>query len=147
MDLQTNDLQELNRICKGNQEAIEFLFLWREYVHRIDDIIDEKKDFEFILTTFASAVMLYSHPFYIKNLLALRQQVINITSAYADSVKWENSTIDWQKNFADHYRHVGAEMLIAVASIVGGYENARSIATELRTVCWLGHHNKKGEQI
>jgi len=148
------DLQALNRCCLGNREAMEFLLHWRAYVHAIDDIIDGDADSqEDILAAFAQAPMLFSHPFYVKNMAALRQLVLNCTNAYADSVVWEKSAVKWQREFSDHYRHFGAEMVLAVASICAGltgksgYDHMRSISRELRTICWHEHHTPAGEPI
>lgn len=141
-----NDWKALERACCGNGEAMEWLLLWRDYVHNIDDLVDgDLRGPEGLLATFAMAPVLYSHPFYIKNLAALRQVVLNCTNAYADSVMWEKSQVAWQRDFADHYRHYGAEMVLAVAQICGGYAHMRSISPELRVICWHEHHTPGGE--
>lgn len=157
MTANQSDWQALERCCNGNREAMEWLCLWRQYVHAIDDIIDGKPELgsagarapEFILATFAQAIFLYSHPFYLKNIAALRQLVVNCTSAYADTVAWENSSEEWQREFADHYRHFGAELVLAVAGLCAApgqaYATMRAIAPELRTVCYLEHHTKEGK--
>jgi hypothetical protein len=143
-----HDWAALERCCCGNREAIEFLQLWRKYVHAIDDIIDgERIEPEFVLATFASAAALYSHPFYLRNLVALRQIVFNCTNAYADSVAWERSNTDWQRQFSDHYRHFAAEMALAVAGICGGYLHMRSLSQELRIANWTAHHDAKGQAV
>lgn len=142
------DLHALTRACKGNAEAMDFLGLWRSYVHRIDDMMDgDETNKQEWLGTFALAAILFSHPFYLRNLAALRQLVLNCTNAYADSFMWEQSPVEWQRGFADHYRHFGAEMVLAVAGICGGYEHMRSISPELRTVCWAEHHTAEGLPI
>ncbi len=142
---------------------MSFLHLWREYVHLIDDIVDEDlagrsqepgvrsqngdraRGIERINRMGAMAVMLYTHPFFLKNAGALRQVVLNCTNAYADSALWEHSEVDWQRQWADHYRHFGAEMVLAVASSCGGYEHMRSFSPELRCICWHEHHTPTGE--
>ena len=140
------DWQALERCTLGNREAIEFLQLWRKYVHDIDDIIDgDRTEAEFVLATFASAAALYSHPFYLKNIAALRAVVFNVTNGYADSVAWEHSDKPWQREFADHYRHAGAEMALAVAGICGGYDHMRSLSLELRIACYTAHHTAEGK--
>jgi hypothetical protein len=119
---------------------------WSPYVHEVDDIIDaERTDTGDILATFARAAMVFSHPFYLKHMAELRLLVLNITCAYADSVDWERTATSWKQQWADHYRHVGMEMVIAVAMICGGYDHARSISKEQREICHLDHHNKRGE--
>lgn len=136
------------RACLNNKEAMSFLSFWGAYVHAIDDIIDgDKNTPEDILRAFSLAITLYSHPFYLKNIEALRQIAINATHAYADSVAWEHSKEDWQRSFSDHYRHFGQEMVFAVASICSypnSYDHIRSLSLEWRTVCWMEHHKQDG---
>jgi len=139
--------QEADWLCCGNQQAREFLTFWREYVHQIDDIIDgDTKGPEAILNAFMLAAFVYSQPFYLQNIGALRQIAVNCTNAYADSVKWEK-TEGWRGQFADHYRHFASEMVLAVASICGGYAHMRAISPVLREMGWNEHHNAKGEPV
>jgi len=143
------DNAAVSRACLGNKEAMAFLSIWSAYVHAIDDIIDGDRDSnEDVLKAFAMAITLYSHPFYLKNLEALRQIAVNCTNCYADSVAWEKSDVPWQKEWADHYRHIGQEMVLAVASICAypsSYEHLRSLSQEWRTVCWAEHHDQSGK--
>lgn len=143
------DIQLLQRICNGDAEAMDFLARhWAPYVHGIDDIIDgDANGPEEILKVFAAAAMLYSHPFYLRNLNALRAVVLMVTNMYADSVKWEKSLLPWRREWADHARHVGMEMVIAVAQIAGGYEHGRRISEEQRAICYVEHHTREGKAI
>lgn len=148
----TADLKLLERVCCGDNSpggAMDFLaHHWSPYVHEIDDIMDgERPNPRDQLKTFARAAMLFSHPFYLKNLLQLRQLVINITIAYADSVEWEKSTKAWHREWADHHRHIGMEMVVAVATLCGGHEHGFAISQEQRTLCWQDHHTRSGEPI
>lgn len=124
-----------------------WLTLWHEYVHAIDDIEDEDTTPEFRLRTFILALELYTHPFFKANELRLKQIVLNCTNAYADTLAWEKSETPWQREFADHYRHFGAELVIAVAQICGGYDHARSVSLEQRAVNYLEHHDGAGKPI
>lgn len=137
----------LSRICNGNAEAMDFLANhWSPYVHQIDDLIDgERSQAEDILATFARAAMLYSHSFYLKNAAALRAVVLLVTNLYADAVAWEKSPDAWQRDWADHNRHAGMEMVIAVAQLCGGYEHARLVSREQRHICYVEHHNAQGQ--
>lgn len=141
------DNAALKRACCGNELAMSFLTVWDGYIHAIDDIIDgEKTDAEHILATFAIAPVLYSHPFYLKNLESLRQIVLNTTNAYADSVAWEKSEHEWQREFADHYRHFGQEMYLAVVAICSypnSYDHMRSVSQEARATAFLEHHTTR----
>ena len=137
----------LERICCGNAEAMDWLANhWSHYVHEIDDIIDgDRPAAEDILSTFARAPLVFSHPFYLKHMAALRQLVLVINNLYADTVKWEKSKVAWQRDFADHNRHCGMEMVVAVAQICGGYDHGRKISEEQREICWQEHHEKNGQ--
>lgn len=139
----------LMRVCRGDREAMDFLSQWwAPYVHGIDDIIDgDRCGPEDVLREFARAAGLFSHPFYLRNLQGLRQVVLNVTNGYADSVAWEKSPVAWQREWADHHRHVGMEMVIAVAMICGGFEHARSISLEQRAICYAEHHGRNGEAV
>jgi hypothetical protein len=141
-------LQLLDRITLGNELAKNFLREWMQYTHEIDDIIDgDRTSKEQILATFARALILYSHPFYLANIQALRQIALNVTNAYADSVAWEKSEVDWQRNWSDHYSHVAQEMMLSIAMICGGYEHARTVSLEMRYLCYVEHHNNNNQRV
>lgn len=143
------DVRLLERVCNGNQEAMDFLANhWGPYVHAIDDIIDgDDNSPEHILNTFARAAVLYGHPFYVRNRQELQRLVLVITNMYADSVAWEKSRVEWQQVWADHNRHVGMEMVVAVAQLCGGYEHGRAISAEQRLICYHDHHTPAGEAV
>lgn len=139
---------DLKVLCKEQPEAMEFVILWTNYCHMVDDIVDgDKLSSEHVIETFAKAVEVFSCPFYLRNIMALRQLTLNIAIAYNDSVKWEVSPTTWQKNQADVYRSFGSEMWIAVATIVGGYEHARNVSAKIRTDCYTEHHDLQGKPI
>lgn len=143
------DSDLIERVCCGNRDAVDFLARhWSRYVHEIDDIIDgERPAAEDILATFALAVEVFSHPFYLTNLAQLKRLVLIINSTYADAVAWETSGEAWKRDFADHHRHVGMDMVVAVAQICGGYEHGRRISQEQRAICFHDHHDRTGKII
>jgi hypothetical protein len=141
------DRELLNRICCGNAQAMDFLAnQWSPYVHEIDDMMDgdrpAKRD---QLKTFARAIALYSHPFYLANLAALKAVALVVTATYADVVEWEGSPDEWKRQYADHYRHCGMDMVLAVAAICGGHEHAFAISKEQREICYFDHHTRDGK--
>jgi len=139
--------QEALWLTRGNQQAMEFLGVWREYVHQIDDLIDgDSKGPEAVLNAFMLAAFVYTQPFFVAHMPALRQIAVNCTNAYADSVKWEKAE-GWRGQFSDHYRHFASEMVLAVASICGGYDHMRKISPMLREMGWNEHHDEKGQAV
>jgi hypothetical protein len=139
--------QALARACLNDAEAMSFLRLWSGYVHGIDDLIDEPgMTNEAKIGLFIQALQVYNHPFYLKHRTSLNPIIIGVTNLYADSVAWEKSPDAWKQAFSDWARHAGAEMVLAVANLAGGYAHMRRISLELRTVNYCEHHNEKGER-
>ena len=134
----------LHRACQGQPAAMDFLRHWSRYVHGIDDLIDEPTSHEFRIGLFAWALELYNHPFYLQHRERINPIILMATNAYADSVAWEQSPDAWKRQFSDWARHCGAEMVLCVAGIVGGYAHLREISLELRTVNYQEHHDEKG---
>lgn len=131
-----SNAERIAELCCGDREAMDFLGLWARYCHEIDDIVDgARTDKQAILSTFALAMMVYSHPFYLRNLMELRAIALMVGVLYGDSVAWEDEN-GWRKEFSKVYRHAANEMVLAVAVICGGYDHARSVAGEQRKVCF-----------
>ena len=140
------DLALLKQACQGDAQAEAWLVKWTAYVHLVDDIVDEDMDKVTrgaqVCAMGATALELYSHPFYLANVARLGQVALNCTNAFADVIPWEAwEGVDgkWKERFADVYRHFGCEMVLAVASIKGGYNLMRAISEQLRVMCWTDH--------
>lgn len=130
----------LLQCAAGNAEAADFLLHWLGYVHDIDDIEDgELAGAEPRLEILIRALHLYTHPFFRAHEAALKQQVINITNAYADSLRGERGGEAWERAMADVQRHAGVEMVLAVAGICGGWRHLRAVSRRLRELCHHGH--------
>ena len=147
MTIDALDQQLLQRVCCGNTAAMDFLNLWQTYVHEVDDIVDgDRPQPRDQLKTFTRAILVYTHPFFTANLAGLRQLALNITITYADAADWEKSTDAWQRDWANHNRHCGMEMVVAVAAICGGHEHAFAISQEQRAICQHEHTNQQNGQ-
>lgn len=152
--LPTEDAETLRDLFRGNQEAVEFIFAWKHYVHLIDDLIDGEIDGrqvgECVCELQARACYLFTIPFFLRHMSALRAQVILCTNAYADSVRWEKSSVPWQRNLADMLRHSGADMVRLVASICAGdnpdgYRHLRRISADIHSVNYHEHRTPDGQ--
>lgn len=134
--------------ANGNRTALEFLVMWHEYLHEIDDLIDNKvTDPQQWIRAFANANLVYSHDFYTAYARDLRLIVMIATNAYADSVAWESVGVEWQRQWADISRHAGLEMVFAVAVICGGYDKMRAISAPLKEFAHKCHHDEEGKPI
>lgn len=139
------DRETVIRLCQGNKEALDWIQLGRMYVHEIDDLIDEENTklarAEQVCKIGALALCLYTHPFFLKNMAVLRSAMMLNTNNYLDSVQWENSEMEWRKQFSDWARHGWIDIVLVVAEICGGYTNMRNESMELRTMSYLAHHD------
>jgi hypothetical protein len=165
------DVELVRRICRDDPEAMDWLGNhWAPYCHAIDDVIDEivlkrraedsppyLAQAEFVIGVFAAAVALYSHPFYLRHIGALKAVVLNVTAMYAQTVQWESTggnggacarppggNGDWRETWADMHRHCSLEVVTAVAVICGGYAHARAVIPECRVTAYAEHHDGKG---
>lgn len=140
----------LARLCKDNELAMQFMVAWHGWVHKIDDLVDGDRSEnwrEDVIKTWALGIVVLSHPFYLANVQALRLAAVLIANTYADTVLWERSDKDWQRNWADHHRHCAAQMAMAVAALVGGFEHMRTVSAELNEICYELHHEAGGKPV
>jgi len=139
-----NTLEEFcAEVCLGNREAMEFCTLWFHYCHLIDDLVDavDRPENEKMLEAFALANALYTTKFYQQNQTMLHPLVMMITNAYADSVKWEKSSVHRRSTIADVLRCVGNEMFFTVAYVCGGWQHQRSVSSRIRERSWELQHD------
>lgn len=148
------DQQTAHRICNGSEEAFDWMQMGRIYIHEIDDLIDEDiargahhaQAAQRVCRIGAIALDLYTHSFFLKNAAALKAAMMLNTINYADSVAWEDSKVDWQRQFSDWSRHGWIDVCLTIARICGGYDHAKAISLELRTNSYVDHHDKETGQ-
>lgn len=135
----------LDVIAKGNPEATELLKAGWRFCHAVDDVIDEAQwNADAILNTSALGIAFYSHPFYRRNIAALRMPVLIATSWYEDSVNWEKAPELWKRRWADVLRHAWNGVIMAVAYLVGGYEHMQAVSRPLLASCYVYHADRYG---
>lgn len=142
-------LKELNEILIERPEAFEFVVLYRNYIHLIDDIVDEK---EFqnsvkLLELQALASRTFTCNFWIRHgqKLIVTEQLIN--NSFADSVHWEKSETEWKRRDANVLRHAGLDMFFAVLLVEFGYNVMRSFSARFREQCHLLHTDENFQQV
>lgn len=151
MTNEQSDHDQIIRLCRGNKEAIHWVQIGRNYVHEIDDLIDDdipnanrSGGAERACRIGVLALELYTHPFFVKNSTMLATAMLTNTNNYADSVLWEKSDRQWQRGFSDWARHGWLDVVLVVAYICGGHFNMRSESAELRALSYSDHHDEKG---
>lgn len=133
---------EINKVLLKDPASKLFILDYYEYVHKIDDLIDEGiKSNENLLSVFHAASKVFSNDFYRRygHMLFIVNTLIHNT--YSDIIQWEKSEIDWQKAYADNLRHCAIDMVFAVLYIVGGEEAMRKLSLPMREFCRLDNLN------
>jgi hypothetical protein len=134
--MDSNDKQllaDVNEILSIEPGACEFVLQYQDYVHMIDDIIDDKiTDPDTILLAFGKSRALFSNVFYQKYIQQLSLLELLINNEYADVVEWEQSSEEWKRRHADALRHCGYNMLFACIAICGGPEVLRKVSGRFR---------------
>lgn len=135
-------MEVLYKELRDHKEALDFVIEYRNYIHMIDDIIDEDRSNEKLLEAFAKASEIFSMPFWRKHahLLVMIEQSINNT--YADSTQWEKSDVEWIKRDASVLRHSGIDMFFSVINLVCGREKLRDISSAFRQQAHRLHMDK-----
>lgn len=132
---------EVKEIFQDQPLAAEFIRLWTELVHLLDDVIDEPNDSERTLLVQYITKCLYSHPFYIANQVGLEMVTTLVDNTYADSVLWENSGEEWKIMHADSLRHCAYDVFYAVVYILKGRAFLRKFSLKFREYSHKKHLN------
>lgn len=142
-------LRKIYELLKDQPDAAQFVIAYRNYIHAVDDIIDEpsKRTAEFIMEISSRASILFTLPFWLEHgpKLIVLDQMINNT--FADSVIWENSDVEWQKRDAMVLRHCGIDMFLAVIFICFGRDKMREISLDFRKQAHLLHMDEGGNFV
>lgn len=143
-----NELMErIQEILCPFPEAVEFAVAYRNYIHSIDDLVDEvqRPSSEQLLKVFSESAICFSLPFWqqYKSALIVTEQLINNT--YADSVDWETSSDLMKQQDANVLRHCGLDMFFAVILLTAGREKLREISSDFRFQCHQLQTSKSNE--
>lgn len=134
-------LEEINLMLKDYPLALDFIIKYNQYVHDIDDIVDESLDKHFIVRTFGKSCEIFSHPFWLKNSEFLQVTEALINNDYADSLIWEESLEEWKIRDGKCLSHSGYRMFFAVLYVCLGYDAMRSVSIRFREFSHLKHLN------
>ena len=146
-DLDKEFLELINYYCGCNQDALAFVLGYSIYVHDIDDIVDGDKMGDIhLLKTFELAAVVYSNPFYIKNINTLYPLIIMSSSTYITSVTLEKDPdkAPWKTWSFDWMRQTGIEVILAVVQILHGIDKRIEASLRFREISFKLHHKEDG---
>lgn len=122
--------EEISLVCKGNQEAMNFVGSWVTFCHVVDDVVDEDKPVtdEMLIKAMASyTVTLAKNPFFKAHSDALVSLMLQGFSAWLDSNQMEESEDLRTRQTSDVVKGFYHEVVWHVALLCGGYDHWREI--------------------
>lgn len=141
-------INKAKELLGHNPEALEFVCIHNEFVHAVDDIVDEDLSPRQIVHKFLKVWQYYNHPYYLKHAghgLSAMSFMNHVD--YENSVEWEHSNEDWKKIAAATLRHTSISTLFLVIALECGVEAANKFASEFREHTFLAHLNDKEFKI
>lgn len=138
----------LEQYLKKDADALAWVLAITKYFHDIDDIIDKDNTSPIhLLRTFEFAAIIYSSPFYQRNIGYLYPLVKMVSNTYMDSVLLEKQPEAWKRAVADGLRQTGNELILACIEVLHGFDIRREASMKLREVSWKTHHLEDGTPV
>lgn len=142
-----------HELCCGNQSAMACNDLYYNYCHAIDDLLDTMRDGrprmskDQILSTYFNAALFYNSSFFVANREMLFPIILDITSTYAVSVGWENSSKLHLRKMADVFRTTGNRFYYMVALLCGGEAHALKMIRRIHERDYVLQHDVQGNPV
>lgn len=105
----------------GRAEAYQFLCLWHEWCHQIDDLVDGMPGC--VIDVCADAAVLFTNPFFVEQ----ASRLLPVVAVVAE--KYRTSLLDAPE--LDFLRFAGNDMVLSVAAICGGRALVRQVSDRL----------------
>lgn len=124
--------KNLQTLFTGRIAAFEFICLYLDYCHMVDDLVDEDKNIERINDTVSQASRVFNCSYWKQygNSLLLVDRLIH--NKYFDCVTWEHSEEQWKNEHARVLNHCGYDMLFAVILIEFGEGKLNELSLDYR---------------
>lgn len=143
-NLESSLNEELKILFKDKIQAFSFLCFYLDYVHMVDDLVDEVKNVELIRQCSKQAAIVFNCDYWINHQREL-YLVDRIThNTYFDAVKWEHSEEEWKRRDARALNHCGYNMLFAVILIEFGEQKLQDVSIKFRE---FSHAKHLGDKI
>ena len=133
-------LAHINRLIGHNQSALSFIKLHNDFVHAVDDVVDENWTPEKKCEAFLKVWEYYNHPYYVSHPELKIVGMLNHID-YQNSVRWEKHEDKVLRDAANILRHASIQMLYAVVAIECGVADANAIAADFREYTIRKHSN------
>jgi len=132
---------EVEQLLSTRPEALEFLTLYGEYCHVMDDLVDEAVTPEMVDKSGLLRMKISLCEYWKKHQRHLWVVERLIHHTYFDCVKWERSTEEWKRTHAKALSHCSYNMLFAVLLLEFGSEVLQKYSLRFREFSHLRHIN------
>lgn len=143
MKTQKEFIEQACKLLAHNPEAIDFIKAHNDFVHIVDDVVDEEMIPLDKAEAFRAAWSYYHHPYYLKHIGNLSMLALINHIFYQTSVLWEKDTDPVKVTAAGTLRHNSIGMLFAVIAIECGAATANRVAADFFEHTLLAHKDDK----
>lgn len=140
--------KEIAEMFKEKPKAFFFLCQYIEYIHGIDDLVDEPKNFELIRKVTQLSAIVFNCEYWkeYSNALYLVERIAHNT--YFDSVVWENTLVDkgqtnWKLRDSKVLNQCGYNIIFAVILIEFGEKKLEEFSLKFRNYSHLNQNHDK----
>jgi hypothetical protein len=123
-------------VCQGNQDAVEFCLTFLEWVHLVDDFIDQDKplnDPELVMrVNLRLAVVAATNPFFQRYKAQLLPVMVAGVKAYADSLEWMGRKNAQDRQASEVLKSNYQEVFWYVAFLIGGWGHMDATTKKFR---------------
>lgn len=129
------------QICLGNESAMQFCRVFLFWVHWVDDLIDQDKEYtpEQVIRLNLEAISVFSdNEFFQRNKITLTPLIVNAFGAFCDSLEWEKRESKRDRRAADVIKSFYHEVfwhtayLCAAQSGKDGWAHMREMTKKFR---------------
>lgn len=129
------DVAAFEKIANGNQDAKSFCLALYNFVHLLDDYIDNDKPVhakDAVFVSLAAFGAFATNPFFQAHRVTLLSAIHVASVAYVDSLNWEGSTDVVDQAASQFLKSAYQDVFYLVAYLCGGLEHQLAISKEFR---------------
>jgi hypothetical protein len=125
-----NGRRDLEQIAAGNKDAFRFMWVFWNFTHMYDDLVDNDKP---VSVEDASKWFIHfleevsTNPFYLANKESLLPFMVQVCNRWCDGEEWERSGTPAQVRLATVVKCGDIDLFFHIAYLVGGWDHVRAM--------------------
>lgn len=121
---------DLIQIANGNEDALRFMWVFWNFTHLYDDLVDNDREVTVEQAAKWSTLFfieLSRNAFYLKHVDSLLPFIIQVCNRWCDGEDWEKNGTPQQVRLASVVKCGDIDLFFHVAYLVGGWDHMRAM--------------------